>query len=175
MCADRANEKKPRSDELAFNLHTNCACFSIAADLTFIKYERTASSSCIRNGYCMRNSPRKRREIKNARKELPHSTMQCNRPLPCADFQTRVLDFHFLLRRAARLIVLRNRLLELFYLIGSGQALGNVREITVTFNCGLSACRWYFFVVVRKFKRLWGILRVITARRICGPVFSLRT
>lgn len=47
MCADRANEKKPRSDELAFNLHTNCACISIAADLTFIKYHRVAT--CIRS------------------------------------------------------------------------------------------------------------------------------
>lgn len=104
------------------------------------------------NGNCMRNSPRKRREIKNARKELlPHSTMQS--PASMCWFQTRVLDFHFLLRRAARLIVLRNRLLELFYLIGSGHLKTCAKLLLPLDQLRLDSPSLRFFLLPRKFKR----------------------
>lgn len=78
MCAEstgRANEKKPRSDELAFNLHTNCACISIAADLTFIKYHIGLRAFANERKLHAKLRAESVREIENARKELQHNAI----------------------------------------------------------------------------------------------------
>lgn len=127
------------------------------------------------NGNCMRNCALKASE-KSRMRGKNYSTMQSPASM-CWFFQTRVLDFHFLLRRAARLIVLRNRLLELFYLIGSGHlktcAKLPLQSIT---TCQLvadffPACRDVF----SSSQEVRAEFFALSPAEYAGPVFSPRT